>query len=291
MNKYYCRCCNYNAKVKGNYDKHLKTKKHILTEKSERSNVVDMNSNMKKETKTNPKPPNVNTSGDAAITCKYCQKEFSSKQAMYRHIKYYCAQNSDESIVELCRLMNEKDRRIMEQGNQIQALYDKIEKLTNKLQITNINNGIINNHLNIGLLNYEQTDYSHLTENDYVTCIKDCNYSVKTLIEKVHFNENKPENMNIYISSIKGNYAVVYKDDKWQIIDRKAHIDDLYEYNEVILGNWYEEYKVKYPEIIQDMKKYLQNIEENDTINEVKKEILLMLYNHRNHVVPLLSNS
>ena len=27
--KYYCECCNYDAKIKGNYDKHLKTKKHL----------------------------------------------------------------------------------------------------------------------------------------------------------------------------------------------------------------------------------------------------------------------
>ena len=28
--KYYCECCNYNAKIKGNYNKHLKSQKHLL---------------------------------------------------------------------------------------------------------------------------------------------------------------------------------------------------------------------------------------------------------------------
>ena len=28
MSKYYCKCCKYDAKVKGNYIKHLKTFKH-----------------------------------------------------------------------------------------------------------------------------------------------------------------------------------------------------------------------------------------------------------------------
>ena len=76
---------------------------------------------------------------------------------------------------------------------------------------------------------------------------------------------------------------MVYKNNKWQIIDRKMQIDDLYESNEIILSTWYQEYKVKYPEIIQDMKRYLENKEENATINEVKNEILVMLYNFRNH--------
>lgn len=275
MSKYYCKCCNYDAKVKGNYIKHLKTTKHQKIQ-----NIQCQNDGVPNTEKSVSNNPSFNA-------CKYCQKKFTTKQAMYRHIKYTCSQNSDESIIELCRLLNEKDKRLMDQGNQIKALYDKIEKLSNKLQITNINNGIINNNVNIELLNYEQTDYSHLTEKDYVTCIRDCNYSVKTLIEKVHFNERKPENMNIYISSIKGKYAMVYKNNKWQIIDRKTQIDDLYDTNEIILSTWYKEYKVKYPEIMQDMKRYLQNIEENDTINEVKKEILLMLYNNRNQILTL----
>lgn len=274
MSKYYCECCNYNAKVKGNYIKHLKTIKHQKIQLIQSKTDGKINDDKSMNLITN--------------SCKYCHKKFTTKQAMYRHIKYTCNQNSDESIIELCRLLNEKDRRLMDQGNQIKVLYDKIEKLSNKLQITNINNGIINNNVNIELLNYEQTDYSHLTEKDYVTCIRDCNYSVKTLIEKVHFNDKKPENMNIYISSIKGKYAMIYKNNKWQIIDRKAQIDDLYDTNEIILSTWYKEYKVKYPEIIQDMKRYLQNIEENDTINEVKKEILLMLYNNRNQILTLL---
>ena len=29
MNNYYCECCNYDAKVKSSFDKHLRTKKHI----------------------------------------------------------------------------------------------------------------------------------------------------------------------------------------------------------------------------------------------------------------------
>ena len=29
MKKYYCECCQYNAKVKSSYDKHLRTKKHL----------------------------------------------------------------------------------------------------------------------------------------------------------------------------------------------------------------------------------------------------------------------
>ena len=87
--------------------------------------------------------------------------------------------------------------------------------------------------------------------------------------------------MNIYISSIKGNYIMIYKEDGWQIQKRKEQIDDLYEYNEMVLETWYDEYKEKYPYIIKSFKSYLHNKDENDLLNKVKDEILLMLYNKR----------
>ena len=219
-------------------------------------------------------------------SCKYCDKEFKYRQGLSKHIKYTCKKNKDEDLKELARLLNEKDRQISklinEKDKELEKMQKQIERLTNKLQIQNINNGIINNNIvNIQILNHNQTDYSHLTENDYVKCIKDCNYCIKTLIEKVHFNERKPENMNIYISNIKGNYIMVFKDSEWQIKDKKEQIDDLYDYNEVILENWYVEYKEKYPDIIESFQTYLKNKDEDDVINHIKEEVLMMLYNKR----------
>ena len=91
--------------------------------------------------------------------------------------------------------------------------------------------------------------------------------------------------MNIYISNIKGNYAMVYSENQWQIVNKKEQIDDLYDYNEVVLETWYDDYKEQYPEIIKSFQRYLKNRDENDgAINRVKDNILVMLYNKRNMV-------
>ena len=287
MNKYYCKCCEYNAKVKSSYDKHLKTKKHIESSKSHHL--------------VTPKSPfshqKVTILQDMKMTpfqCHYCFKYFKYKQGMYRHIKYTCKKNKDEDFKELARLLNEKDKQIEKKDNQIEkmqlTMQKQIDKLTQKLQIQNVVHGDVNNQnniYNIQLLNYKDTDYSHLTPKDYMRCIRDCNLCVKSLIEKVHFNEIKPENMNIYISNIKGNYAMIYNGNQWQIVNKKEQIDDLYEYNEVVLETWYDDYKEQYPEIIKSFQRYLKNKDENDVINDVKKEILFMLYNNRKMIQEL----
>ena len=281
MSKYYCVACNYDAKVKGNYEKHLRTKKHQKSTESHQ--LVTIDSIDCKDVSENVK----------TFQCKYCCKIFKHKQGMYRHIKYTCKKNEDEDLKELARLLNEQ---LLEKNIQIEriqkTMQKQIEKLTNKLQIQNINNQIINNvqniqnnTINIKLLNYTDTDYSHLTHKDYISCIKECNHCVKTLIEKVHFNKDKPENMNIYISNIKGNYIMVYKDNEWQIERCKNKIDDLYDNNELVLENWFDEYKEKYPHIIKSFKRYLNNRDESDEmLNSVKNDILLMLYNNRKSV-------
>lgn len=300
MSNYFCNCCNYDAKVKSSFDKHMRTKKHQNNVAKISQNLAKISQNLAEispnlaenfhnSDKIEPNHPqnltdfqNPLKNNPKIFQCKYCDKNFKHHSSLSKHVKYTCKKNKDEDLKELARLLNET---IKDKDSQLHKMQKHIERLTNKLQMQNINNNITQYNLtnvnNVFLLDYSKTDYSHLTERDYITCIKDCNHCIKTLIEKVHFNKDKPENMNIYISSIKGNYVMVYKDNRWQIQNKKEHIDDLYNYNEVVLENWYDDYKETYPHIIQSFQRYLKNKDANQSINSVKEEILVMLYNKR----------
>ena len=48
-------------------------------------------------------------------------------------------------------------------------------------------------------------------------------------------------------------------------------------FNELVLENWFDEYKEKYPHIIKSFKRYLNNRDESDEmLNSVKNDILLI---------------
>ena len=300
MSKYYCFVCDYDAKQKSNYTKHINTKKHKtrISESHQKSTF-----SQQKSTFSQPLVNQKSTFSEK-FQCKYCDKCFKFKQSMYKHIKYVCKKNKDEDFQELARLLNEKDKQLVLKDkqmdkqlalrdNKMEMMQKQIDKLTNKLQIQNINQGIVqngNNTINIQVLNHQDTDYSHLTPTDYISCIKDCNKCVKSLIEKVHFNSNKLENMNIYLSNIKGKYLMIYKDNTWQIQDKKTQVDDLYDNNEFVLEAWYDEYKEKYPSIIKSFQRYLQNRDEDEMLNNIKEEILVMLYNKRK-MIPIEASS
>ena len=284
MSTYDCKCCNFSTKLKSNYTRHLKTNKH--------KNVIQ---SYPKLSKCYPNViqsyPNNELVSEKQHRCKYCDKTYKYRSGLSKHIKYTCKKNKDEDFQELARLLNEKERQLVLKESKMEIemkkMQKQIDKLTSKLQIQNINQGFVqngNNVINIQLLNHKDTDYSHLTANDYINCIADCNKCVMTLIEKVHFNSNKPENMNIYLSNIKGKYIMIYKDNTWQIQDKKTQVDDLYDSNEFVLETWYDEYKEKYPSIIASFQKYLQNRDDNEVLNDIKEEILMMLYNNRRMV-------
>ena len=224
--------------------------------------------------------------------CKYCEKEFKYSQGLSKHIKYSCKKNKDEDIKELVRLLNEqnqqKDEQIKNMQKQIEQQHEKmqrqIEKLTKKLQIQQINTNS-HNRIVYNINNYSDTDYSHLTHGDYLNCFNDTNYCVKTLIEKVHLNTGKPENMNIYIPFLKDNYIMVYKNNEWMIQNRNQIIDDLYQNNEYQLETWYEEFNEKYPEIVKSFQRYLENKDADSVVNDVKKRLLMEFYNKRDIVI------
>ena len=281
--KYYCECCKYSTLKFSNYKRHLVTSKHLrLSQK-----LAKISQKLAEISHELPKKELILL--DTSCNCQYCGKKFKHHSSLSKHVKFSCKKNKDEDIKELVRLLNEQNEEMKIQNEKKDKLIDnlqkQIDKLTSKLKIHNIHNtNNMNNTINynIRLLNYNKTDYTHLTEQDYVKCIKDVNYCVKSLIEKVHFNEEKPENKNVYISNIKNKFVVLYKDNKWQLVNRKNQLDELYDYNEIFLENWYSEYKDKYPDMINSFERYLKNKDDDDElINQIKDEILLMMYNNR----------
>ena len=246
--EYVCKACEYKTTNVANYKKHLETKKH--------KSLVDT--------------PHV---------CKYCDKEFKFRQSMYRHIKYTCTKNNDEDLKELVRLLNQ-DKKELEK--QVENQQKQIDKLACKLEIKGVNgsfNTTTNIQNNITLLPYRGSDLSHLTDDDYKKCIKKVNHCVKTLIEKIHFNPEKPENMNIYISNMKDKYLMIFDGSNWNLANKKDEINRLYEDKEMLLEEWLDtnpdaELKGKFV-------RYLKHKDIEDCLLQFKDDVKLMLYNGR----------
>ena len=265
MGLYTCTYCNFATHIITHYNRHLQTGKHLKSKPK-----VSLGEAKSK--------PTHNTCKKDIYICEYCNKEYKHKQSLSKHIKYTCTENKDEDLKELVRLLNAQlEQQRNDFQSQLQSQAKQIDKLMGKLEIngsfntTNIQN-------NIQLLSYKDTDVSHLTQKDYEACIKKVNFCVMKLIEKIHFNPEKPENMNIYISNMKDKYLMIYDGINWNLANKREELDKLYENKEVMLEEWLE---TSCAEIKDKFIKYLNNKEDDETLNMIKEEIKLMMYNKK----------
>ena len=103
------------------------------------------------------------------------------------------------------------------------------------------------------------------------------------MIEKIHFNPTKPENMNIYISNMKDKYIMVYDGTNWNLANKREEIDKIYEEKELLLEEWLQENKDE--ELKEKFMKYINNLDDNEIINSIKEDIKLMMYNKKEMIV------
>ena len=208
--------------------------------------------------------------------CKFCKKSFLSNCNLLKHLKN-CKdkQTDDEQKKYLLDLVNKLNDQLKKKDKQIDELIKK----------SGVNIGTQNNiNQNIQILAHSNTDLSHLTDNDYLKCLRHSNFCIPHLIEKIHFNPKKPENHNIYISNLKNNYVMIYNGNKWLLNDREESIQNLIDEKESIIEQKLEEWienGEQYPDIMKKFNRYLEKKENDIVINKIKDEIKLMLFNNR----------
>ena len=231
--------------------------------------------------------------------CIHCNKAYSRSDSLKRHIDNSCLMKNQNDMEKetiykkLLEKVEKQDEKIEKQDEKIKhlekLLSDKntsntIQNITNNNNNNNTQNNLITgNTFNIQLLAFGKEDISHLTENDYKLIINKGFKSVQELLKSIHFNKNKPENHNIYISNMRDNYVMVFDGNKWELRDRKDTIDDLYDFKKDILEDKLDELIEKLPDyVIRKFKRFINDQKAGQVSNKIKEELKLILYNNKN---------
>ena len=115
-----------------------------------------------------------------------------------------------------------------------------------ELLLTKVGNTTINNTQNIQLNCYGKEDLGHITGDVLDKLIMGPGTMIGKLTELIHFNENKPENMNVFIPNKRGKYIKSYVDTEWKLENKKVKIDDMVRRNCGIIDEHYCANKEKY---------------------------------------------
>jgi translation initiation factor 2 beta subunit (eIF-2beta)/eIF-5 len=102
------------------------------------------------------------------------------------------------------------------------------------------------------------------------------------LVEYTHFNPKHPENHNIYIANLKNKYIVYYDGDKWAVSNKDDIMEDIIYAKSDFLFNKFRELS---PNMTQSDKdrfiKYMNEHDTDKTLDRLKNDINLQLYNNR----------
>ena len=193
------------------------------------------------------------------FSCSYCNKKYSSKYTLLRHMTDVCKMKKENDIEKenIFKLLLEKDKenkenkeRIDKLEKQNKLLMDKIDKLINMKKqsnqsnqskqinnLTNSNNNISNSNNNIQnnfvMVNFGKEDLSIIDEKLFIDRIikKNTISGVKIpdeVLKIIHFNPMYPQLSNIYISDINREKCMVWEDGEWILsnIDNMPQIID-----------------------------------------------------------------
>ena len=282
MPLYSCNVCNISTKLKSNYNRHLTTNKHQRNIEELKPENIKKHKIYKKDTQMIhkcPKKIHKRYTKDTQIVvksiCEFCNKEFSYRQSMLRHIRTFCKIKTELDLKE-----SKNKQEIIELKNQVNKLIDKVG--TNTTINHNITNQT-NTQNNIQLNNFGNEDLSVLTDQVKQKLIKGPYTMMPKLMELIYFNDNFPENQNLKLVNRKQNILKVYDKGKWKYVDKEATINDILDSKNYNVDCFYEDNGEQFSNFVThtyDKFRELFNSRDKELWNSIKKEVDFILWNN-----------
>jgi len=286
---YKCKCCNFETKLKTDYTRHLKTKKHGRNINPDYSIEKEIALKTPKDPKKTPKDPKKTPKDpkrpqkNKHFSCIYCYETFTTYAHKRRHELHKCKEMplKDITIQNLKKETNEKNKKI-------EKLEKKVDKLTDRIgNTTNIQTNHTNNNIKIN--SYGQEDVSHITEAFKTSLLSGPYGAIPKLIEAIHFNDTKPENKNVLLPNSNKNILKIKKGEKWIHKNKDMILLDLIDSKYVMLDDHFNliingEKLNKFTKDIYT--KFRDKYDDGDKclISDIKGDCDLMILNNRDEI-------
>ncbi len=286
---YHCYKCGKEFKYKSFLDRH--NSKKISCNK-----IDNINNNYDK--RINDIDDEINNKIEESLklitTCLFCNKIFSNKANTRRHIMDYC-KNKSELLNKKNAIIIEKNTIIDNKKNQdkdeeIKELKNMVSTLIEKQTVQNITNNITNNNItnNVIMINsFGKEDLSHITLQDYKQYLNTYFKGFINFIEKVHFDDNVPENHNICITNLKSKDIKVYDNGKWVAKPKTDIIDKFLRKKLNILIDKCEELEETdqiTEKVVDKFSEFQINYTDDKAKKTTKDDIILMMYNNKDKI-------
>ena len=210
--------------------------------------------------------------------CGYCKKKFACNYNRSVHINKYC----DTRKLIIADI--DKINKYINTFKDIKNIITKDKQIVNNN--FNINNNLI---LNVQINSFGKEDLSHITDNQYLTCIAERYPGLFEFIRLVHLNKNVPQNHNFIITNPRTKKAYIFRNGSYETENTDDVIDDLINNNMWRLEDKVDELEnddIIYNNLITDHKEFKKTYYENNIkrIQNVRDKVQDMVLDNR-HVI------
>jgi len=181
--------------------------------------------------------------------CEYCNKVFATRQSKSEHKIKSCKfnpnnpnnninhnTNNDElfrnefnelkNTVNLLVNSNKIHPKTLQKINTQNNINNNINNINNN--INNIQNNNINNNINVTIAPFGNENLSKiLSDKEMKTILSHLRLSVEESIKMVHFNDNRPQYKNIFITNMRDNVAHIFNGIKFEVKSKDYVVSDL----------------------------------------------------------------
>ena len=225
--------------------------------------------------------------------CLFCNKKFLNRTNIKRHLDNSCLIKKDlcDNVNVLTQEKNKfiEQQRIQQHNNEMKELRSNIAKLLKKKteHINITNNKTINNNLVVNINSFGNENLSHITTNDYKKFLSGFFPGFIKFIEKIHFDDNVPENHNISITNLKSKYMYIYDNGKWAVTERNELIDKFIAKKYNMLADKCDELEEKKEideKVLNKFMRFSENYKDAEAKKNTKHDIMLMIYNNKGKI-------
>ena len=224
---YNCEKCCFITENNYNYQRHIKTKKHLKNV----GEIKDAKKHHKDTTLSSLCHHNdiIKTPDVILYECDYCDATFKHRQNKYRHQSQNCKakKTSDENVI--------LHQRIEHLENLLNKALERIGDTTNNNTVNNNNS----RNLNITINAYGNEDISYLKNGDWLNMLTNPEDSIVNLFLETHLNPDHPENTNIRIRNRNSKFLEVHDGDNWKNKKKKKMLSEIADDKQNILDDKY----------------------------------------------------
>ena len=308
MTEFICKYCDYKTSFRSNYKRHLNSNKHNTslikyraTMKNDKNNLICEPVLTQNESFLTQNEPFL-TQNEPFLTqkssisekktyfCEFCNKNFSSKSHLTRHIKLNCKAKKEKDKEEL----SADKKEIAELKGQINKLIDKVGNKTYHTHIGNTTNNnktetnntlnldnSVNNNVNLNVFGKENMEM--VTDEIKKEMIKGPFKMMPKLLEMIYFNKDHPENHTMKLVNKNKDVMKIHDKDGWKLVDKKDTIDYVLEDKNYAIDSYFEENEADFSKFVKKIYNNFRRLFDNrdkELWKQIKRDVDLLLWNN-----------